>query len=400
MSVKKKKTKDMCMRELCDTSQEVATRMNEILDLAEQEERELTDAERNELRELQEYDDRLHARARAAANETREHYGSRLNSHLDEVVRENFRKGVRTEMVFMRDVMMVSDVNTGGLVPLNVMDILKPLEEGTIYNKVGISLPTGLSGTYEWPTYETVTATISGEGVALTDTTFNFSKLTASPERVGIKIPATSQSLLQSQGILERIIRTELPNSVARLINKIAFSRTKVNSSTNLQGPFVGKTVGTISEVPTAKELNLMKAGILASGIDGEHMAYVMSKTMEAILEVEPINKEGVYIPMIQNHMLLGLPVFSTNLMQDSDGTQYVGIGDWRYQMIGLFHQIRFILDPYTLADKDEIRFVLNCDYATKCLRPEAFAISKATKAVETGGSGGSGGNNQGGETG
>lgn len=400
MSVKKKKTKDMRMRELCDTSQEVATRMNEILDLAEQEERELTDAERNELRELQEYDDRLHARARAAANETREHYGSRLNSHLDEVVRENFRNGVRTEMVFMRDVMMVSDVNTGGLVPLYVMDILKPLEEGTIYNKVGISLPTGLSGTYEWPAYETVTATIAGEGVSLTDTTFDFSKLTASPERVGIKIPASSQSLLQSQGILERIIRTELPNSVARLINKIAFSRTKVNSSTNLQGPFVGKTVGTLSEVPTAKELNLMKAGILASGIDGEHMAYVMSKTMEAILEVEPINKEGVYIPMIQNHMLLGLPVFTTNLMQDSDGTQYVGIGDWRYQMIGLFHQIRFILDPYTLADKDEIRFVLNCDYATKCLRPEAFAISKATKAVGTGGSGGSGGNTQGGETG
>lgn len=392
MSVEKKKTKDMTMRELCDASQTVATRMNEILDAAEKEEREMTDAERKELRDLQAYDERLLARSRAAARETHERYGNRLSAHLDEVVRENFRKGVRTDMVFMRDVMMVSDVNTGGLVPLNVMDILQPLEEATIYNKVGISLPTGLSGTYEWPTYETVTATIAGEGVALSDTTFDFSKLTASPERVGIKIPATSQSLLQSQGILERIIRTELPNSVARLINKIAFSRTKVNSSTNLAGPFVGKTVGTISEVPTAKELNLMKAGILASGIDGEHMAYVMSKTMEAILEVEPINKEGIYIPMIQNHMLLGVPVFTSNLMQDSDGTQYVGIGDWRYQMIGLFHQIRFILDPYTLADKDEIRFVLNCDYATKCLRPEAFAISKATVQTPSASQGGGAG--------
>ena len=388
MSVEKKKTKDMNMREIADASQAVATRMNEILDAAEKEERELTDAERTELRELQAYDERLLARARAGANETREKYGNKLNAHLDEVVRENFKKGVRTEMVFMRDVMMVSDVNAGGLVPLNVMDILKPLEEGTIYDKVGISLPTGLSGTYEWPVYEAVTATVAGEGVALSDTKLDFSKLTASPERIGIKIPATSQSLLQSQGILERIIREELPKSVARLINKIAFSRTKVNSTTNLQGPFVGKTVGTVSETPTAKELNLMKAGILASGIDGEHMAWVMSKSMEAILEVEPINKEGVYIPMIQNHILLGLPVFTSNFMQDADGSQYVGIGDWRYQMIGLFHQIRFILDPYTLADKDEIRFVLNCDYATKCLRSEAFAISKATKATKSAGAG------------
>lgn len=400
MLLDKNKTKDMTMREICDASQAVATRMNEILDAAEKEERELTDAERKELRELQDYDDRLLARSRAAANETRERYGNRLSAHLDEVVRENFKGGVRTEMVFMRDVMMVSDVNAGGLVPLNVMDILKPLEEETIYNKVGISLPTGLSGTYEWPTYETVTATIAGEGVALSDTTFDFSKLTASPERVGIKIPATSQSLLQSQGILERIIRDELPKSVARLINKIAFSRTKVNSSTNLQGPFVGKTVGTLSETPTAKELNLMKAGVLASGIDGEHMAWVMSKAMEAILEVEPINKEGIYIPMIVNHMLLGLPVFTSNFLQDADGTQYIGLGDWRYQMIGLFHQIRFILDPYTLADKDEIRFILNCDYATKCLRSEAFAISKATKAAAAGGGGGTGGNNQGGGAG
>ena len=387
MSVEKKKTKDMNMREIADASQAVATRMNEILDAAEKEERELTEAERTELRELQAYDDRLLARARAGAVETREKYGSKLNIHLDEVVRENFKNGVRTEMVFMRDVMMVSDANAGGLVPVNVMDILKPLEEATIYNKVGISLPTGLSGTYEWPTYETVTATIAGEGVALSDTTFDLSKLTASPERAGIKIPATSQSLLQSHGIMERIIRDELPKSVARLINKISFSRTKVNSSTNLQGPFVGKTVGTLSETPTAKELNLMKAGILASGIDGEHMAWVMSKAMEAILEVEPINKAGVYIPMIQNHTLLGLPVFTTNLMQDSDGTQYVGIGDWRYQMVGLFHQMRFVLDPYTLADKDEIRFILNCDYATKTLRSEAFAISKATAAAKGPGS-------------
>ena len=61
--------------------------------------------------------------------------------------------------------------------------------------------------------------------------------------------------------------------------------------------------------------------------------------------------------------------------------TEYIGIGDWGYQPMGLFGSFRFIVDPYSQARKDAVDFVLNTDYATKTLRPEAFKLAAAKTA-------------------
>ena len=84
---------------------------------------------------------------------------------------------------------------------------------------------------------------------------------------------------------------------------------------------------------------------------------------------------------MIQNGMLCGLPVYTSNEIRDTDGTEFIGLGDWRYQPMGLFGDIRFIVDPYSKARKDAVDFVLNADYATITVRPEAFALGKVAKA-------------------
>ena len=178
-----------------------------------------------------------------------------------------------------------------------------------------------------------------------------------------------------------------MPQAVRQLLNQILFSTKKVNNATQLVGPFVDKvaTAVPLSKVPTFEELNKgMKAKVLESGIDGEHLCWVMTKSMQAVLEGQPINKNGVFLPMIQNGMLCGLPVYTTNEMRVEDNTggtpktiEYIGLGDWRYQPMGLFGDLRFIVDPFTAADKDSVVFHLNADYATKTLRPEAFTLGK-----------------------
>ena len=87
---------------------------------------------------------------------------------------------------------------------------------------------------------------------------------------------------------------------------------------------------------------------------------------------------------MIQNGMLCGLPVYTTNEIRvvDKSGgttktTEYIGLGDWRYQPMGLFGDLRFIVDPFTAADKDAVTFHLNADYSTKTLRSDAFILGK-----------------------
>lgn len=360
-------------------------RIKTIADLAETEKRNFTPEEKKELDTIEQRDRVLEVKLKGIK---REQEASEITSKADnrmaalKLLRENARNGKKSEIVFTRDLMTVSDVEGGGVIPVKIQDILDPLTEGFILDKVGLPMPTGLAGDYVWPAYEMVDAQIAGEGVALTDTKISFSKLTARPERIGIAIPVTNQSLNQSDGILDTIVRTIMPKSVQLLLNKILFSPVKVTGATNLVGPFVGKAASAVNlgATPTFAALNGMKAQVLASGVEGSGLCWVMSKAMAAILEGEPINAKGIYRPMIENDTLCGLPVYTTNCIKNG-GTEYIGLGDWRYQPMGLFNTVRFIVDPYSQARKDSVDFVLNVDYGTVTLRPEAFVLGKVTSA-------------------
>lgn len=384
-----KDKKKLNVRQLIDKYQVNCDRINEIADVCEKEQRERTEAETKEFEALARENQLLQMKMQAA---TAAHLRENPNAMEDAatIIRENAMKGLQTEILLVRDLMMVSDIMSGGIVPLNVQDILRPLTEGFILDLVGLPMPTGLAGDYVWPMYEMVEASIVGEGVALSDTNIEFSKMTAAPERIGIAIPVTRQSLNQSAGVLEMIIREVMPLAIRQLLNKILFSTKKVTGATNLVGPFVDKVSSAVnlSAVPTFKELNAgMKAKVLETGIDGDHMCWIMTKSMKAILEGTPINEKGIYVPMIQNDRLCGLPVYTTNVIRDGS-TEYIGLGDWRYQLMGLFNTLRFIVDPYSQARKDSVDFVLNADYATKTLRSEAFLLGKVGAAAAASGDG------------
>lgn len=361
------------VRQLVNQYQTNCNRISEIADTCEREQRERNEAENTEFNALQRENQLLQMRLQAAAAE---HLRENPNAVEDanRIIRENMAAGRQTQIMLMRDLVMVADGTAGGVVPVKIQDILDPLVEGLILDKVGLPMPTGLAGDYVWPTYETVEATIAGEGVALADTKFSMSKLTATPQRVGIAIPVTRQSIIQTEGILEMIVKKLMPLAVAKLLNKILFSTTKVTNATTLVGPFVGKVSGAtaFSAEPTFKEFNTLKAKVLATGIDGDNLCWVMTKAKKAIAEATP-KDAGSGIMICENDHIAGLPVFTTNYI----GENYIGLGDWRYQPMGLFGDISFVIDPYSQARKDAVDFVLNVNYGTTTLRSEAFALAK-----------------------
>lgn len=356
----------MRYRENCD-------RIREMAELCERENRVRNEAEESEYQTLARENQMLQMRVQAAsADYLRENQNT--SADATRIIRENMAAGRQTEIRLMRELVMVSDAQSGGIVPVKIQDILDPLVEGLILDKVGLPMPTGLAGDYIWPTYETVEATIAGEGVALTDTKISMSKLTATPQRIGIAIPVTRQAINQTEGILEMIVKKLMPLSVSLLLNKIMFSTTKVTNATTLVGPFVGKVAGAtpFSAEPTFKEFNSLKATVLASGVDGEHLCWVMTKAQKAIAEATP-KDAGSGIMVCEDDKIAGLPVFTTNYI----GEGYIGLGDWRYQPMGLFGDISFIIDPYSQARKDAVDFVLNVNYGTTTLQPNAFALAK-----------------------
>lgn len=372
----KKEDVKLNVRELINKYQANCDRITEIADVCEKEQRERNEAENKEFEAIMRENQLLQMKMQAA---TAEHLRENPNASADasRIIRENMQAGKQTQILLVRDLVMVSDVNAGAVVPLKVQDILTPLVEGLILGKVGLPMPTGLAGDYVWPTYEAVEATIAGEGVALTDTKIKMGKLTASPQRIGIAIPVTRQTIIQSEGIVETIVKNLMPLSVAMLLNKILFSITKVTGATTLVGPFVGiqtADVAKFSKEPTFKEYNSLKAKVLATGVDGENLCWVMTKAQKAIAEATP-KDAGSGIMVCENDRIAGLPVFTTHYIGEGN----IGLGDWRYQPMGLFGDMSFIIDPYSQARKDAVDFVLNVNYGTTTLRKEAFALAKVT---------------------
>ena len=368
------------VRAIVDQYQANCARINQMADQCEAEQRTRTEQENAEYEALTRENARLPMRMQAAAAR---HMAKNPNALADanRLLRDNMQAGRQTQIMLTRDLVMVADGTSGGIIPLNIQDILDPLTEGLILDKVGLPMPTGLAGDYVWPTYEAVEATIAGEGVELTDTKINMSKLTAQPQRVGVAIPVTRQTIIQTQGIIETIVKRLMPQAVAMLLNKVLFSTTKATGATSLVGPFVGKAAKAtpMSATPTFADFVKLKAAVLASGVDGTNLCWVMTQAQKAIAEATPKDAGSGIMVCEQDH-IAGIPVFCTHYI----GEGYIGLGDWRYQPMGLFGDISFIVDPYSQARKDAVDFVLNCNYGTTTLRPEAFALGKVTAAAET----------------
>lgn len=364
--------KKLTVRQIVDKYQKNCARISAIADLCETEKRERTQAESAEYEALVRDNELLRMRMQAEAAQAQQN--PNLIADANKLVRENMEAGRQTQIVFMRDLMVVSDATSGGIIPLKIQDILDPLVEGLILDKVGLPMPTGLAGDYVWPTYEAVEAQIQGEGVELTDTKIRLSKLTASPQRIGVAIPVTRQTIIQTEGIIETIVKKVMPQSVAMLLNKILFSTTKATAATTLVGPFVAKAAKPIalSATPTFADFNNMKAKVLASGVDGSNLCWAMTQAQKAIAEATP-KDAGSGIMVCENDHIAGLPVFCTHYI----GEGFIGLGDWRYQPMGMFGDISFIIDPYSQARKDAVDFVLNVNYGTTTLRHEAFALGK-----------------------
>lgn len=304
-------------------------------------------------------------------------------------MRECVKEGKRFELKVSRDVAADFGGNTSGYLnpaastnpaPVTVGDIVEPLYGKTILAAIGTPLLTGLKGNYQWPVVEAFEATVNDEGVALGDTKIPLSKLIAKPERIGVAVPITREALNETDGLLQTVCTQYMPVAAAALINKVMFSTSAVAKATNLIGPYVNvkatnkKTYS--GDAPTLKELLALKGLVLGANIMPEGLCFVMTETTKALLEGTPKWEGSNNAIVDDNGNISGVPVFTTSYVPE--GTVYFGA--FKYAPVGLFGDLSIIVDPYTLARKNAIDFVLNADFAITTLRQEAFAmLTKAT---------------------
>lgn len=361
--------------------QEINARLDELEDLGR--ERELTDVEKRELASLKNEATLLVTRCalKAMPRENENVYAK-----ADSLVRENVNRKASTTFVFQRDIQGSDSLTDTGIIPIHEQDLLKPIRLGLIYDKVGLNIQSGLSGTLRWPKHAQAVAQWADEKEALVDANIDFSKLEVAPSRLGIAIPVTKEALDNSKGIVESVIKEEIPASIIDVINDALFNPTATYEASDgstathkVTGPFYNLasayTVTFAGSTPTRAELLSMIATV-ANNVKIANGCWVMTESMRyALADVKVDEGSGRFL--YENGNILGYPVFTTNAI----GTGNIGFGDWSYQAAGFFNQMTLIADPYTLARKNSVDFVLNAHFATVTLRDGAFVLGSITSS-------------------
>lgn len=394
--------KTMTKREMFNRLDEIKVALNAIKDKCERENRAQNDEEVAEVARLsrEAHDLKLDiamASAPAGAQQT-----ISREVGFDNYIKAVKQSGKVTDAAMAREVITTADI--AGQVPLSIGDVIKPLEEGLILNKVGLKLRTGLVGEYVSPVVNRVQATIEGEAVKLNDTKISTSAIRPKPFRLGISTKTTYSAVTRSAGLTLDIVAEQLPQGVIRTLNAAMFSPKKLTYTQSgdavpaeAVGPFVGilakeatgtavsaiktkaqkKSVSHIQfagDVPTFKELLAMKGLVAAKGVENDGTgAYVMSEYMKSELESTP-RDAGSGRMIIEDGKIAGYPVFCTNDI-DTDDASYIGFGIWSNELLGQFGDMRYIVDPVSCADEDSIKHTLNAEWAMTTYRPEAFVL-------------------------
>lgn len=380
---------DFNFREAYERLEAIKKRIAEMADALEKDNtREgLTDAEEAERRQLVREMEIIDMKIKANTPTI----GVLQRSDIEEAnrrIRECVKNGQRFEIRISRAVASGFGGNASGYLnpaasanpaPVTMGDIVEPLYQRTILSAIGSPLLTGLKGNYQWPVVESFEATINDEAAALGDTKIPLSKLLAKPERIGVAVPITREAMNETGDLLHTICTQYMPVAVAALMNKVMFSKAKVTGATNLIGPFVNvkpthkKTY--TGDAPTTKDLLALKAAVLSTGVMPDGLCFVMTETTKALLESTP-KWAGASAPIVdENGNINGVPVFTSAYVAEGD----VEFGAFKYAPQGLFGDMSIIVDPYTLARKNAVDFVLNVDYAVSVLRQEAFALLTKT---------------------
>lgn len=367
---------------------EIGDRLNELASKLESKE-ELTETQREEIRresfDLRGELDCINMQSAAAmAYMAAEQQGREVTRSRNEVFREvlnDIRTGKRHEREISLSVLTDNAKNnivSAGADRLTVEDVLPNLSEGLIWDKVGMKIQTGVAGNIVWP-YATDNVKIVevGETVQLSDQDIDFDNVKTAPTECGATIKVTYASIEDATFDVLTFVQESYRLAMQEYLNWKTFSHANF---TGIHGPYSNAASTAIAG--TYRNILRQKAAIVNSGVDMKGFCYVVDAEAEAYLKSTPkADGQGGFI--IENGLLAGDPYYVSHFIRET-GTRgtasddlFLGLGCWQYLAANQHGQIYMTIDPYTLADKGEIKLTIRTRWSLTTLRSQAFKIVK-----------------------
>ena len=356
-------------QELQVRNREIQDRMAELNDKAFAEKREFTPEEKMEwenlTREAQKNDRELkNLLTDAELAQVREKEDK--NIALREMLSD---KGNKREItLWPASVGSKSNVTASGAITLSIHDLIPTLHEGLELPST-LRIVTGVTGNEIWPVnVDDVEMEEVGEVAALNDQVVNFANITPVQKRVGLKVPVSNMAIDNAAFDLLSFIQTKFTLAQRKYLAKKIYSQAEWDGN---KGPFSGLAPkGTIDIAGGNAYKSILKAVAEFSdkGFYEGGVVLIMDRATEAELKATPKIAGAAGGFVIENGLCAGYPYVLTHYINTTlsgsslvpTDDKYIGIGYFEWFALQQHGDVRFVIDPITLADKNVTRLILN----------------------------------------
>ena len=287
------------------------------------------------------------------------------NAKLRELLKDNGQK--REILLWPATEGSTSNITASGAINLSIHELIPTLHEGLDLPST-LRVVTGVTGNEIWPVNtDDVEMEEVGEVTALNDQVVNFANITPVQKRVGLKVPVSNMAIDNAAFDLMAFVQTKFTLALRKYLAKKIYSQA---AWTGNKGPFSGLTPkGTINLGNNAyKSILKAVAEFSDKGFYEGNVMLIMDRATEAELKATPKIAGAAGGFVIENGLCAGYPYVLTHYINTelsgnnlvATATKSIGIGYFEWFALQQHGEVRFTIDPITLADKGVTRLILN----------------------------------------
>ena len=370
--------------------------------------RELTDEEKiqeaNLEREIKQCEAAIRGMNQDAESEAiaRENRNEQMKARFRELMSESSKTGQKREILLNPATgNTTANITASGAIELTIHDVIPTLNEGLGLPST-LKIVTGVKGNELYPySINDVEMEETGEVDALTDQVLDFTKITVTANRVGLKVSVSNAAIDNAAFDLMSFIQAKFTLATKKYLAKKVFSQADWSKN---KGPFSGLAASGDITLGVGAYKSILKAvaKFADKGFD-DGVVIVMDKETEAELKATLKTESGAGGFVIENGLCAGYPYVTTHYINTKlDGTgkkleatsgKSIGFGYFEWFALQQHNEVKLVVDPLTLADKNVTRVILNTFWSTTELSDhiydakttQAFALYNAVEAAEAG---------------
>ena len=357
---------------------EIQSRMSELNDAAYDRKTDFNEVELREWNTLTREKLILEGELRAQLNDRElakyEEHKSK-GEQFRELLREASKTGMKREILLFTgsnsdgSSNSTANITASGAIELTIHEMIPTLHEGLGLPE-SLRIVTGVTGNELWPvSVNDVEMEEVGEVAALNDQVLDFKNIQPTQRRVGLKVPVSNMAIDNAAFDLMAFVQAKFTIALRKYLASKIYSQAEWTGN---KGPFSGlaKSGDIGLDGDAYRDILMAVAKFSDKGFYDGFVTIIMDAETEAALKATPKISGAAGGFVVENGLCAGYPYVTTHYLNtklNGAGTaleptngRFIGIGYFEWLAVQQHGNVRMVVDPITLADRNVTRVILN----------------------------------------